>query len=199
MSKADTEAAKAPRVTEADAVALARSTFERNERVDMNTLASELGIGRATLYRWVDTREDLLDRVLGELTGEFFEPSRLEALSHPDDIAPEMVRIITDATVGFEPLRGFVQREPELALRLLIGRDRLVRRRLVEGFEDLVAEAYPAERESLQGFADAAVQVGVALVWPTLVAGDEPSGAESAAIVRALLAGARSGELQLPG
>ena len=60
---------KVDRATEADAVRLARVTFERNERVDMNTLASELGIGRATLYRWVDTREDLLDRVLGELTG----------------------------------------------------------------------------------------------------------------------------------
>ncbi len=116
-----------------------------------------------------------------------------------DDIAPEMVRIITDATVGYEPLRGFVGREPELALRLLIGRERLVRRRLVEGFEELVAEAYPDEVEALRGFAEAAVQVGVALVWPSLVAGDEPSGEDSATIVRALLAGARAGELRQPG
>jgi AcrR family transcriptional regulator len=165
------------------AVELARETFLANERVEMNTLAAQLGIGRATLYRRVGSREELLDEVLGRLAGEFFEPSRAEALTHPDDVVPDLVRSMIEATAGLEALRSFVRREPELALRLLVGRDRSMRRTLVK------------EVDALRGFAEATVQIGVALVWPTLVAGDEPSGEETARIIRAMLAGARAGAL----
>lgn len=177
------------------AVELARETFLANERVEMNTLAAQLGIGRATLYRRVGSREELLDEVLGRLAGEFFEPSRAEALTHPDDVVPDLVRSMIEATAGLEALRSFVRREPELALRLLVGRDRSMRRTLVREVEALIAEAYPEEVDALRGFAEATVQIGVALVWPTLVAGDEPSGEETARIIRAMLAGARAGAL----
>src|SRR3954469_12070897 len=102
------------RATQQDAFDLARKTFLADERVDMQTLATQLGIARATLHRWVQTREALLDRVLGDLAGEFFELSRTQAHGRPDDVIAGVVRLLVTTPARFPPIRGFVQREPEL-------------------------------------------------------------------------------------
>jgi AcrR family transcriptional regulator len=183
------------RATAQDALDLARTTFLADERVDMQTLAAELGIARATLHRWVQTRENLLDRVLGDLASEFFELSRTQAHGRPDEVIAEVIRILVTNTARFQPIRGFVQREPELALRLLVGEGSSVRRRLLDELQGLMTAILPDEAEQLRGYAEAMVPVGLALVWPTLVAGDEPSGERIATMSRALLAGARAGEL----
>lgn len=186
----------APRRAEAaDAYRLARETFLSDRRVDMQTLAADLGIGRATLHRWVQTRENVLDHVLGDLAADFFEQTRARAKGGPEQTITETVRIIVTDTSRFGPLRGFVRREPELALRLLLGERHRVRRYLLERVTEMVQELLPEEADRLGGFAEAVVAVGTALVWPTLVAGDEPSGERVAGITRALLAGARAGEL----
>jgi AcrR family transcriptional regulator len=183
------------RATAQDALDLARTAFLADERVDMQTLAAELGIARATLHRWVQTRENLLDRVLGDLAREFFELSRTPVKGRPDEVIAEVIRILVTNTAGFQPIRGFVQREPELALRLLVGERSSVRRGLLEELQRLIADVLPDEAEQLRGYAEAMVPVGLALAWPTLVAGDEPSGERIATVSRALLAGARAGQL----
>jgi AcrR family transcriptional regulator len=183
------------RATAQDALDLARTTFLADERVDMQTLAAELGIARATLHRWVQTRENLLDRVLGDLAREFFELSRTPVHGQPDEVIAEVIKVIVTNTAGFQPIRGFVQREPELALRLLVGERSSVRRGLLEELQQLIAEILPDEAEQLRGYAEAMVPVGLALAWPTLVAGDEPSGERIATVSRALLAAARAGQL----
>jgi AcrR family transcriptional regulator len=183
------------RATAQDALDLARTAFLADERVDMQALAAELGIARATLHRWVQTRENLLDRVLGDLAREFFELSRTPVQGRPDEVIAEVIRVIVTNTAGFQPIRGFVEREPELALRLLVGESSSVRRGLLEELQQLIAEILPDEAEQLRGFAEAMVPVGLALAWPTLVAGDEPSGERIATVSRALLAAARAGQL----
>lgn len=185
------------RATEADAYASARATFLAGERVDMQTLAIELGISRATLHRWVQTREVLLDRVLGELAEEYFAQARDAATAaSPDEAVVGAVVGIANATIASEAISGFVRREPELALRLMLRDTASVRRGLAGGLRSLVAEVLPEEADELRGFVDAMVQVGLLLVWPTLVAGDQPSGARVGELCRALLAGARAGELR---
>jgi AcrR family transcriptional regulator len=49
-----------PRATPAGAFARARECLRTGERIDMVHLAHELGIARATLYRWTGDRERLL-------------------------------------------------------------------------------------------------------------------------------------------
>src|SRR3954451_23264147 len=50
-----------------DAFLLARRKFLRGERVDMTSLAGELGVNRVTLYRWVGSREQLLVEIVWAL------------------------------------------------------------------------------------------------------------------------------------
>src|SRR5205807_2768592 len=49
--------------TPVDALRLARDAWLHSRRLDMGALAAELGTSRATLYRWVGTRERLLGEV----------------------------------------------------------------------------------------------------------------------------------------
>jgi AcrR family transcriptional regulator len=184
------------RATAADAVELARSTFLANERVDMQTLAAQLGVARTTLHRWVGTREQLLDQVLDSLAGEFFDLARSEASGDDDEFVVDVIRRLVGTTSRFEPALGFAQREPELALRLLVGRRFSVRNRLLERLQGLIEETLPArEGERLAGFAPAIVEVGTALEWASVVAGDEPSSDRMASIARGLLVAARAGAL----
>jgi hypothetical protein len=62
-----------PRPTALNAFRLARRKFLAAERVDMSALAYELGVNRATLYRWVGSRDQLLVEIIwspGERTLE---------------------------------------------------------------------------------------------------------------------------------
>jgi AcrR family transcriptional regulator len=183
------------RATEEDAVDLARQAFLADERIDLNALARRLGVSRSTLHRWVHTREHLLDRVLGQLTDEFFEEGLARARERPDDAIAQLTHTLVSVTSGFPPLRGFAEREPQVALQLLLDETGGVRRRANAGVATLVAELFPDEAERLAGFSEVVVQVVVTLEWATIVAGEEPSADRIAQITRALLAGARAGEL----
>lgn len=195
MSEAQPTASEPASAGAGDAALLARETFLAGERVDMGTLAVRLGIGRATLYRRVEGREQLLDRVLGELAGEFFADGRRRVRSGGrEDTLAELVRILVTTTAGLPALRDFVHREPQLALRLLVGRGGSVRVRLIADLDALIGGLYPVERDRPDGLAEMIVSVGLALVWPSLAVGDEPSGDQVAEIVRALVAGVRPQE-----
>ena len=56
-----------PRPTALDAFLRARKRFLACERIDMSSLAEELGVSRVTLYRWVGSREHLLVEVIWSL------------------------------------------------------------------------------------------------------------------------------------
>jgi AcrR family transcriptional regulator len=182
--------------TRQDALELARATFVANERVDMQALTARLGVARTTLHRWVGTRESLLDRILGDLATEFWELARAEADGEGEEFVLDAVRRILGATARYEPARGFVQREPALAMRLLAGEEFAVRRRSLECLSSLVTQALPDEADQLGGFVGALVHVGTALEWSAIMAGDEPSPERLVDVARSLLLAARAGVLQ---
>ncbi len=172
-----------------DAVDLALEIFLSEERVDMQTLAARLGVSPATLYRWFGSRGELLDRVCGELTERFAAVARAEARGEGDERVCHYARRIMEVTVPFAPVRSFIAREPQLALRLLLGKSGSVHRVLVEQTGGLVAETrgpdrprVPDERVRL------IVQVATGLVWGTFAIGDEPEIDGAVELVRMILA-----------
>ena len=70
-----------------------------------------------------------------------------------------------------------------------------MRRRAIAGVQALVDEVFPEEADDLTGFTEAVVDLSLALEWATIAAGHEPSADRIAQLTRALLAGARAGEL----
>src|ERR1700722_13424956 len=59
-----------PACTRETALALATERFLAGERVDVQAIARELGLGRVTMHRWFQTRERLLGEAIGEISEE---------------------------------------------------------------------------------------------------------------------------------
>ena len=162
------------RATPDDALDFAQAAFVSGDRLELGALADRLSIGRTTLYRWFGTREQLLERVLVRLTREFSAAAQAELQLDGIDRALEFTRLMINATVGFEPAQTFVAREPQLALRLLIGEHGAVHRAIVEEILSVLAQSGPAETiPELEDRVNVAVQVGTALQWATFAIGDQ--------------------------
>jgi AcrR family transcriptional regulator len=178
------------RARPADALDLALDTFLQSTRLDMQTLAARLDVSPATLYRWFGSRARLLDGVLGRLAEQFAGAARAAAEGSGDDRVCDWARrLMTDAS-AFEPTRSFVEREPQLALRLLLGREGAVHRVLVGRTSEIIAEASDADEPPPEPV-QLIVQVATALVWVTVMIGEEPQIDDAVALIRMILASGR--------
>jgi AcrR family transcriptional regulator len=172
-----------------DALDIAYATFIDGARIDMGTLAEQLAVSRATLYRWFTSRDQLIEQVLARLSDEFSAAARAEASGKGDERVLDFARRMMVVTVRFPPLRRFVEREPQLALRLLISEDGAVHRSLAHALYELIAETHSAkDAEALEQAIDVVVQVGTSLQWATLAIGEEPRIERAVSVIGALLA-----------
>jgi AcrR family transcriptional regulator len=134
------------RATPAAAFARAREQFLGGRKIDMVALAGELGIGRATLYRWTSGRDQLIADIA------WYELSSL--IAHLDSGARGRgPRRIEKAAGGFldviansAPLRAFLAHEGDAGLRLITAPAGLLRPRLVDAVRAVI-DAQVARRE----------------------------------------------------
>jgi AcrR family transcriptional regulator len=167
--------------------------FAEQERVDMGTLAGQLSVSRATLYRWVGSREQLLEDVLEDLTLQFVTAALAECGGQGDERVLDFARRVMLSTFEFAPVRTFVAREPELALKLILGKTGAVHRRLTEGLATAAADQYPPrDIVAIEPLFDVIVQTCTALQWSTFAVGDEPPINDAITIIGLLLRAARS-------
>lgn len=87
------------RPTPLDALRLARRQFQAGDRIDMQSLAAQLGVDRATLYRWVGSREHLLAEVLWSLMAETVHRLREPAGGGQHPAAAEVVSGAAEAAI----------------------------------------------------------------------------------------------------
>jgi len=182
---------EARRITPADALQAARRRFLRGERVDMNDLAQELGIGRATLYRWVGSRDRLLGEVLWSLAELGLAQSRAEATGRGAAWVLAVYRRFGDLIVGLEPLRHFVKSEPECALRVMTSKASPLQRRVVDTFRDVLVEAQKTRGLKLrldpETLAFAMVRIAESFLWTDLITGGTPDLAKAQEVTEVLL------------
>jgi AcrR family transcriptional regulator len=177
------------RATPQDALDFAQASFLAEERVDMGTLAAQLAISRATLYRWFTSRDELLERMLVQLAHEFSKAAHVDLDVAGDERVIEFARRLMNATVDFPPLRKFVDREPQLALRLLIGQNGAIHTVIAQALLGVIGETRSSEEAAaLVDNVDVVVWVATTLQWATLAGGEEPQTERAVEVMRALLA-----------
>ena len=169
------------RATPSDAVTLATRTFLIGQRIEMAVLAQALGVGRATLHRWVGSRESLIGAVLVRASNVLWDAAEEQATGAGLDRALSVVRAYMTAVTEQEPLRVFARAEPQAALNVLLDVDGSLMRSLRDQARRLGDGAYP--EESL----DLAIRVGISLQWPSLIVGLEPDVDSAVATMRAVL------------
>ncbi|MGO9488857.1 MAG: QsdR family transcriptional regulator [Solirubrobacteraceae bacterium] len=128
------------------ALALARSRYIAGERVDVQAIARELGLARATMHRWFRTRELLLGELLAGLGEERLTVLRGEVGGHGAKALLDTFDAFNRELTAASGIRALLAQEPELALRVLTGRDGVVQPRMVAAVQKLI------EGEVREGF-----------------------------------------------
>jgi AcrR family transcriptional regulator len=178
--------------TPAGAFRAARRMFLAGQRLDMRSLAAELEISRATLYRWCGDRERLLSDVLWSLSHHLFERAKAD---HPRHTGAKRVLAVfrqhTQGIVRAEPLRVFLQQETHAALRLLTTESGGVQPRTVRDLAVLLREEQEAGSLILRADGDslayAIVRMTEGFIYHDTVVGAEPDVDRAAGIVALLL------------
>jgi AcrR family transcriptional regulator len=179
------------RATPLDALQLARETWMAGHPLDMGALASEVGTSRATLYRWVGSKE----RLLGEVMWSLAEPTYREALAAASGSGPDYVTEVIErymaAAIDFPPLRRFVERDPESALRVLTSKHSPMQRRSIAAVRELLDEQVEAGALEppldLDSLAYLIVRIVESFLYSDVITGTEPDVGKAADAIHALL------------
>jgi AcrR family transcriptional regulator len=124
--------------TRQDALALARRRFLDAERVDIKSIARELGLGRATMHRWFGTREELLGETLAALTEERLTAIRGKTRGRGASALLACFDRYNRELAGTRALGVWLAQEQERALRVLTSSGGIVQPRAVAAIERLI-------------------------------------------------------------
>ncbi|MCB0869807.1 MAG: hypothetical protein KDB52_03155 [Solirubrobacterales bacterium] len=158
-----------------DAIRLARRHYLALERVDMQSLAFELGIGRTTLYRWVGDRDKLISEMLSGMVIEVIRTAIDEAEGEGLERILDGMRRFMVTTAGFAPLRHLIQTEPELGLRVMLAPGSGVSTAITTELQAEIEKTRPGwEGEKAAELADVLTQIGMAYEWGNIAVRSEP-------------------------
>jgi AcrR family transcriptional regulator len=114
--------------------------YLRGQRVDVQAIAAELGLGRATLYRWFGDRDRLLGEVIIRATEPVLAECRKGLAGKGGRGLLETFDRFNRALADAPALRTFVEQEREAALRLVASGAGIVQPRIVELIAGLIDE-----------------------------------------------------------
>jgi AcrR family transcriptional regulator len=178
-------------ITYETVVAGARKHFLRRGTIDMDELAHELAVSRATLYRAVDGRDRLLGDVLWSLAEQIFARACQGLEGSGIDAILEVSRRFTEEVMSAEPFRRFLEREPQTALRVLLTPAGDVHDRTVVMQRAIFAEALTGCEDELPGDLDSLaylyVRLHESILYADIMSGRRPDPDVAERAVRALL------------
>jgi len=183
------------RPTALDAFRHARRTFLAGDRVDMQALARALGVDRATLYRWVGSREQLLTEILWSLIDPTISALRKKHIAaQPAASQSPAAAVITGtvrAVIANTGMQRFLDREGDLALRLLTTRASGFEARLTALIGELIDEEVSAGRLNAavpkEDLPYVLVRIMESYIYLGLITGEHPDPDRAARVINALL------------
>ncbi|GAB2969998.1 QsdR family transcriptional regulator [Nocardioides montaniterrae] len=171
---------------------LARRRFLAGDRVEMQELASDLGVSRATVFRWVGSRDDLLVEIVWSIS----EPTFRDAIAATKHLeggrrVAAVMGAFAEASIASPPFMAFVQREPERTLRLLTTKATWFQGRLIALIEELIRSEVEAGHLDpplpLHDLAYITTRMTETFVYADVVAGETPDPDKVRQVVGALL------------
>jgi AcrR family transcriptional regulator len=102
-----------------DVLEAALYRYLRGRRVDVQAIASELGVGRTTIYRWFGSRDELLGEVLARATDPVIEAARASARGRGGEALLDTFDRLNRSLAKAPALRTFVENERDAALRVI--------------------------------------------------------------------------------
>jgi AcrR family transcriptional regulator len=130
-----------PAASRDDVLATATGRYLRGQRVDVQSIAAELGVGRTTIYRWFGSREELIGEVLVRVTKPLLDRARADARGQGAAKLLDTFDRFNRMLMAAPALRQFVDRERDAAVRVITSGSGNVQRRTVQ----LITEVIEAE------------------------------------------------------
>jgi AcrR family transcriptional regulator len=173
------------------ALEAARRTFLRGARVEMQALADELGVSRVTLHRWVGNRDLLLGEVMWSLAEPALAAARAATRATGAAGIAEVAGRYLQGAHEAPWLRAFLEREGEIALRILTTDRSVMQRRTVEATRALLEPEVAAGRITptmdLDDLAYTIVRIGESFLYTDVIAGGRPAPDKARRAILALL------------
>ena len=126
------------RVTVADVFELATAKWRAGERLDIGKLAEELGVGRATVFRWVGSKEQLYGEVISAAFAQTLEWAAKRANGNGAKFLTDVTQNLLRALLASQPLRRFIQQDPEFAMRIVMSSSSPVEHRVITSVRALI-------------------------------------------------------------
>jgi AcrR family transcriptional regulator len=188
------EGTQPPAMVPAGIFAAAVDAFVAGQRLDMRSLARRIGVARATLYRRVGNREQLLDQVLWWRARHLLaDQVRASAHLAGADRLTAVIAGVLRAIGTDRPVRLFLESDPETALRLLTGPRSAVHQGMAEALENLIdlergRGAFDASLDT-RTLAFAIVRVSEGFLYADVIADRAPDLGLAVTVIEALLRG----------
>jgi AcrR family transcriptional regulator len=181
----------APRSAPIDAFRMARKWFLDGRRVDMQQLAAELGVSRATLYRWCGSRELLIGEVIWSLNERSLNETRAKTRGSGRALITRTLQRSLAQIRGFEALQRFVAEDAEYALRVITSKQSIVQARLIDWTADFLRTEIDLRADvDLTDLAYVMVRVCESFVWSDMITGAPPATDKAVKIVDMLISAA---------
>lgn len=160
------------KVTPLDAFRLARTRWLAGERLDIGKIAAELGVARATVFRWVGSREHLYGEICSQLFVKTLEKAEAEATGQGLERMLDVVDGLLRALATAPALRYFVEQDPEFAMRVLTSRASPVQFRCVQAIRELIFQLVPEPPLPADELAYIIVRVTESFLYRDQITGD---------------------------
>ncbi|MBI5063918.1 MAG: transcriptional regulator [Desulfatitalea sp.] len=177
--------------TPLDVFKLARRQWLAGQRICVGELAKELGIGRAKVYRWVGSKELLLDEIIWSMAKPTFEKS-IQATSGAGIYQIVGVhRHFMTTILSFPPLQQFIHHDPPYALRILSKDAVSAHERLIAVTAKHMAEQAAAGHIQLprpaEQLAEMIIRTNESVIYYDIISGQSPAIERACHITRLLL------------
>jgi AcrR family transcriptional regulator len=183
------------RVVAYDAVVTAAERlFHRTERLDMDELAREVSVSRATLYRVVGSRDRVLGDVLWRQGSRLLDRVAGETQGTGVDRLVRVAERFDRRLLAYPPLRRLLREEPQTAFRVLLMAEAGVHSRFVTRWRELLEQAERDGELTLPLAAEDAayvfVRIGESMLYSELLGDRQPDPTLAAQVQRVLLGAA---------
>lgn len=193
LSLALADEAYQSRATPVDVFRVAQRWWFEGRRLNLGALADEIGVSRATVFRWVGNKDLLLAEILWSMYAPVFDHALAESEGTGVDRLVDFYRRMALVCVSFEPLKRFLRQDPEYALKILTSDATNYHERMVAIWQKMLEDETkagninpPLEPARL---AQIMVRVNEGCLYSDLIAGRKPAIDEACAAFRLLLGG----------
>ena len=185
------------RATPLTAFRMARRWWLEGRRLNLSQLAEELGIGRATLMRWVCNKDLLMGEILWSLYkgiyDQVIEQARIDHPKRGIDFLGQIYHEVNLALINARPMHDFLAAEPQWGLQLLTSNVSGLQKRLIDEWEALFKEEINAGRINPEMDASSLayyiIRIGEGAIYCDLICGRTPEPERAAQAFRLLVNG----------